>query len=284
LDAAIAMARPMTMGTMLTLSHVSKRFANSVEALRDLSFAVEDGAFVSLLGPSGCGKSTALRLIAGLLPADEGRIGWTGARPELGFVFQEPTLMPWATALTNVRLPLDIKKVPRPEAERRAIAALVRVGLEGFARAFPRELSGGMKMRVSIARALVAQPRLLLMDEPFAALDEPARAALNDDLLRLWREDGMTVIFVTHSIAESAYLSQRVLVMTPRPGRDAADIALTALWKNDGPRDRLSPQFLETQRIIADAMHRPSSPVRGSTDGGGGRNWPSGQRRPEGAQ
>src|SRR5262249_14596356 len=152
----------------LNVSHISKRFPNGTEALSGLSFAVEDGAFVSLLGPSGCGKSTALRLIAGLLAPDNGSIAWDGARPELGFVFQEPTLMPWTTALAITRLPLDIKGVPRAEADARAGDALARVGLSGFAQAYPRELSGGMKMRVSIARALAAKPRLLLMDEPFA--------------------------------------------------------------------------------------------------------------------
>ena len=143
----------------------------------DLSFAVGEGEFVSLLGPSGCGKSTALRLIAGLLAPDHGEIDWSGARPEMGFVFQEPTLMPWADALTNARLPLDLKHVPAAKAMRVPPAALARLGLTGFENAYPRELSGGMKMRVSIARALAARPQLLLMDEPFAALDEITRTA-----------------------------------------------------------------------------------------------------------
>src|SRR6185295_1669206 len=166
------------------------------------------------LGPSGCGKSTALRLAAGLLEPDAGEIAYPGGKPEIGFVFQEPTLMPWADALTNARLPLDLKHVPRAEANDRAGQALARAGLDGFEHAYPRELSGGMKMRVSLARALVARPKLLLLDEPFAALDEITRHALGDDLLRLWREDGLTVLFVTHSAAESSYLSQRVLLMT----------------------------------------------------------------------
>jgi NitT/TauT family transport system ATP-binding protein len=239
---------------MLSLSHVAKRFHNGTEALSDLRFSVDEGAFVSLLGPSGCGKSTALRIIAGLLQPDGGTLAWSGARPQLGFVFQEPTLMPWATTLANVRLPLDLKNIPRAEAETRATSALARIGLSRFAQAYPRELSGGMKMRVSIARALAAQPRLLLMDEPFAALDEPARATLNDDLLRLWREDGLTVIFVTHSVSESAYLSSRVLVMTPRPGRIAADIALPP-----GPRDRLSSHFLESQKQVSAALQKAAA-------------------------
>ncbi|MCP5411505.1 MAG: ABC transporter ATP-binding protein [Alphaproteobacteria bacterium] len=235
--------------SLLSLATVAKHFANGVEALRDLSFDLAAGEFVSLLGPSGCGKSTALRLIAGLLPPDGGMIGWPHGKPPIGFVFQDATLMPWTDALTNVRLPLDLQHVPRKAGNERAAVALARVGLSDFAHAYPRELSGGMKMRVSIARALVARPRLLLLDEPFAALDEPSRAALNDDLLRLWREDDLTVIFVTHSVSESAYLSSRVLVMTPRPGRIAADIALPS-----GPRTRLSAEFLEIERRIAAAL------------------------------
>ena len=235
--------------SLLSLAAVAKRFDNGTEALRDLSFGIADGEFVSLLGPSGCGKSTALRLIAGLLPPDAGTIGWPHGKPPISFVFQDATLMPWANALTNVRLPLDLQHVARNHGNERAAAALARVGLSDFAHAYPRELSGGMKMRVSIARALVARPRLLLLDEPFAALDEPSRAALNDDLLRLWREDDLTVIFVTHSVSESAYLSSRVLVMTPRPGRIAANIALPP-----GPRARLSPEFLEIERRIAAAL------------------------------
>ena len=235
--------------SLLTLTGVGKGFANGTRALGGLSFSVAPGEFVSLLGPSGCGKSTALRLIAGLIAPDQGEISWTAARPEIGFVFQEPTLMPWADALTNARLPLDLKHVARDEANKRAGAALARLGLKGFESAYPRELSGGMKMRVSIARALAAKPKLLLMDEPFAALDEITRAGLNDDLLALAKEDGITVIFVTHSVMESAYLSSRVLVMSPRPGRITAEIALVP-----GPHDRLSREFSEAQARIAAAL------------------------------
>ena len=238
------------MTALLSASHLSKRFGNGVEALQDFSFAIAKGDFVSLLGPSGCGKSTALRIVAGLLAPDAGGITWTAGKPDIGFVFQEPTLMPWADALTNARLPLDLKKLPRDEADTRAQRALARVGLSGFENALPRELSGGMKMRVSIARALAARPQLLLLDEPFAALDEITRASLNDDLLRLWREDGLTVLFVTHSVAESCYLSERVLVMTPRPGRLAADIALPE-QAGRATGFRLTPQFLECQRLVS---------------------------------
>jgi NitT/TauT family transport system ATP-binding protein len=243
--------------SLLRLAHVGKRFASGTQALSDLTFEVGAGEFVSLLGPSGCGKSTALRIIAGLLAPDDGEVTWTGSRPELGFVFQEPTLMPWADALTNARLPLDLKKMPRGEADARATAALARLGLAGFARAYPRELSGGMKMRVSIARALAAQPKLLLMDEPFAALDEPTRQALNDDLIALAREDGITIIFVTHSVMEASYLSDRVLVLSSRPGRLTADIALTQPAIR-GPAFRLSPEFAQSQRRVAQAMLVPA--------------------------
>jgi len=239
--------------TLLSVTQVGKRFDNGTEALSGLNFQVRDGEFVSLLGPSGCGKSTALRLIAGLLAPDRGAITWEGPRPELGFVFQEPTLMPWAGVLANARLPLDLKGVTRAEANGRARDVLTRLGLKDFTTAYPRELSGGMKMRVSIARALAAKPRLLLMDEPFAALDEPTRQALNDDLLRLAREDRMTVIFVTHSVTEASYLSDRVLVMTPRPGRIKADVPLPP-----GPRDRLSAAFAADQKRVAEAMLEPA--------------------------
>jgi NitT/TauT family transport system ATP-binding protein len=235
--------------SLLALRGVGKRFASGTQALAGLEFQINEGEFVSLLGPSGCGKSTALRLIAGLIAPDSGEIHWSDARPELAFVFQEATLMPWADTLTNARLPLDLKKVPRAQANVQAAAALARLGLKGFESAYPRELSGGMKMRVSIARALAAKPKLLLMDEPFAALDEITRAALNDDLLALAREDGITVIFVTHSVMESAYLSSRVLVMSPHPGRITADIALPP-----GPRDRLSPAFAQAQARVAAAL------------------------------
>ena len=240
--------------TLLSLSQVGKRFSpgrkdGGTQALDGLSFAIPAGQFVSLLGPSGCGKSTALRLAAGLLEADAGAIAYPGGKPETGFVFQEPTLMPWADALTNARLPLDLKHLPPTEANDRARQALARVGLDGFEHAYPRELSGGMKMRVSIARALAARPKLLLLDEPFAALDEITRHALGDDLLRLWREDGLTVLFVTHSVGESSYLSQRVLVMTQRPGRIAADITLPA-----GRDTRLAPPTIEAQRAISTAL------------------------------
>ena len=241
------------MASLLTLSSVSKTFDNGVAALGPVDLRVDDGEFVSLLGPSGCGKSTALRLIAQLLKPSAGEIVFPQGKPQIGFVFQEATLMPWRTALANVRLPLELKGVARGDAEMRSMRALKRVGLEGFEKAYPRELSGGMKMRVSIARAIAAEPKLLLMDEPFAALDELTRQSLNDDLLKLWREDGLTVIFVTHSVFESTYLSSRVVVMTPRPGRIAADIALPPPLNRDSSF-RLTPEFSAAAGKVSAAL------------------------------
>jgi NitT/TauT family transport system ATP-binding protein len=241
------------MSALLNLTGVSKTFENGTRALDGIDLSVNAGEFVSLVGPSGCGKSTALRLIAGLIQPDDGAIVFPGGRPEIGFVFQEPTLMPWARTLDNVRLPLDLEGMDRNEANERAARALLRVGLTGFERAFPRELSGGMRMRVSVARAIAAEPKLLLMDEPFAALDEFTRQALNDDLLKLWDEDHLTVLFVTHSVYESAYLSSRVIVMTPRPGKIEADIALSnPRGRNSGYR--LTPEFVDAARQITSSL------------------------------
>jgi NitT/TauT family transport system ATP-binding protein len=204
---------------VVRIDGVSKTFANGVRALHDVSLDVSEGEFLSLLGPSGCGKSTLLRMIAGLASPSAGHIEGPSGRHETSFVFQEPTLMPWATALANVELPLRLANVARPERRARAAEALAGVGLAGFENSYPRELSGGMKMRVSIARALVTGPRLLLMDEPFAALDEISRHKLNGDLLALWQRRRFTAVFVTHSVFESVFLSQRIAVMSPRPGR-----------------------------------------------------------------
>jgi NitT/TauT family transport system ATP-binding protein len=241
------------MTSLVSLSRVSKTFDSGTQAIAALDLDVRAGAFLSLVGPSGCGKSTALRIIAGLIAPTAGTVEWHGGKPETGFVFQEPTLMPWRTALDNARLPLELKGIARGDAEARSRQALARVGLGGFEKSYPRELSGGMKMRVSIARAIAAEPKLLLMDEPFAALDELTRQALNDDLLKLAREDGITVIFVTHSVYESAYLSDRVVVMTPRPGRVAADIALSPPPTRDVSW-RLTPAFTDAAGKISAAL------------------------------
>src|SRR5579862_8472519 len=218
----------------VSLRGVTKTYDNGVVALGPIDLEVQRGEFVSLLGPSGCGKSTALRLIAGLGAPSSGAVRVTRTATEangghaVGFVFQEPTLMPWTTVRENVRLPLKLAHAPAEEADARVNEALTQVGLAEFADAYPRELSGGMKMRVSLARALVTDPQILLMDEPFAALDEITRFRLNNDLLALWRNLRKTVIFVTHSVFESVYLSQRVIVMTSRPGRIAAEIRIDA--------------------------------------------------------
>jgi len=213
---------------LVRVHDVSQVFANGVRALDGASLDIEAGEFLSLLGPSGCGKSTLLRLIAGLAEPTAGAIDWPRGRPDLGFVFQEPTLMPWTTALANVALPLKLRGVARSEREARAAEALAGVGLQGFENSYPRELSGGMKMRVSIARALVTAPKLLLMDEPFAALDEITRRRLNTDLLELWQRTRFTVVFVTHSVFESVFLSQRIVVMSARPGRVRSELAIPA--------------------------------------------------------
>jgi NitT/TauT family transport system ATP-binding protein len=219
-------------GLAVSLRGVTKAYNNGVMALGPLDLDVRRGEFVSLLGPSGCGKSTALRLIAGLSPPSTGSVQVAHhageARPghRIGFVFQEPTLMPWTSVRENVRLPLRLAQVPTAAADGRIEEALAQVGLAEFGASFPRELSGGMKMRVSLARALVTDPEILLMDEPFAALDEITRFRLNNDLIALWRNLRKTVIFVTHSVFESVYLSQRVVVMTARPGCIDADIRI----------------------------------------------------------
>ena len=219
---------------IVRLEQVSKTFSNGTIALKDMSLSIRAGEFISLLGPSGCGKSTALRMLAGLGEPSSGSIVWPDGSHvpgdkkggDIGFVFQEPTLMPWATVFKNVWLPLRLKGVSQAEARPRIMEALEMVGLDKFADAYPRELSGGMKMRVSIARALVTRPRILLMDEPFAALDEITRQKLNDDLLRLWEQFGWTIVFVTHSVFESVYLSSRIVVMAARPGRVIDEIAV----------------------------------------------------------
>lgn len=223
------------------LDQVSRVFRNGTQALSSVSLSVSEGEFVSIIGPSGCGKSTLLRLVAGLEPPDGGSLRVHAANRTEGravaFVFQQPTLMPWARVEDNVRLPLDLARIPRAVAYPRVRTALSHVGLADFASGYPRELSGGMQMRVSLARALVTSPSLLLMDEPFGALDEITRARLDGDLLELWRERSLTVLFVTHSLYEAVYLSTRVIVMSPRPGRIAHELTIDAPFpRNDAFR------------------------------------------------
>ena len=246
---------------LLALRGVGKIFSNGVTALDNVDLTIDEGDFLSLLGPSGCGKSTALRIIAGLSTPTSGTLDWRGGaldRSGIGFVFQEPTLLPWASVFDNVWLPLRLRGVSKAKAAPAVMEMLARVHLDGFAQAVPRELSGGMKMRVSIARAMVTKPRVLLMDEPFAALDEITRFRLNNDLLELWQDERFTAIFVTHSVFESVFLSSRIVVMAARPGRVFEELAVDAPY----PRDeafRTSPAYAELCReasgVLSAAMH-----------------------------
>lgn len=236
---------------LLLANQVEKTYPNGTHALDRVRLKIRRGEFVSLLGPSGCGKSTLLKMYAGLEQPSAGQIRWWGGSiatvntpgRTLAMVFQDATLMPWARVADNVRLPLDLAGVPRPDSDARVDEALALVGLAKFGKSYPRELSGGMQMRASIARALATRPNLLLMDEPFGALDEFTRNKLDADLRRLWAERDITVVFVTHSIYEAVYLSTKVVVMAARPGRVIAEVPI------DGPieRDeafRVSPQFI----------------------------------------
>jgi NitT/TauT family transport system ATP-binding protein len=254
-------AAPPRSNVLVALQGVGKTFANGTVALAGLDLAVHEGEFLSLLGPSGCGKSTALRIIAGLSEPTRGTVAWpsppaqAASESRIGFVFQEPTLMPWTSVLNNVLLPLKLKGVSSERATARARAAIERVGLQEFSRAYPRELSGGMRMRVSIARALVTEPALLLMDEPFAALDEITRFKLNNDLLQLWQALRPTVVFVTHSVFESVYLSSRIVVMAARPGRAVSELAIDAPY----PRDqayRTSADYAAFCRRTSEALEQ----------------------------
>jgi NitT/TauT family transport system ATP-binding protein len=254
--AGAAQTRPL-----VSIHNVSKQFANGTLAIRGVDLDLRDGEFVSLLGPSGCGKSTLLRIIAGLGSPSAGTIEWPTAphsasgepQPDLGFVFQDPTLMPWSNTLKNVMLPMTLAGVSKTDAEARAAEMLALVGLKGFEKSYPRELSGGMKMRVSIARALVIHPKILLMDEPFAALDEITRHKLNDDLLALWWQNRFTAVFVTHSVFESVYLSQRIVVMAARPGRVMADLRSEAPYPRDG-LFRTSAEYAHLCRVASETL------------------------------
>ena len=249
--------------SVVSMRDVSKVFSNGTLALKGMSLDVQAGEFISLLGPSGCGKSTALRIIAGLGAPSSGSIDWPSSKinakglpdGDVGFVFQDPTLMPWATVYDNVHLPLKLRGISKAAAREAIMDNLAAVGLADFTASYPRELSGGMRMRVSIARAMVTRPKLLLMDEPFAALDEITRQKLNDDVLRLWQQHGVTVIFVTHSVYESAYLSSRIVVMRARPGQVFADMDIAQPAERDQAY-RVSEGYRQTCQDVSDALQR----------------------------
>ncbi|MCC5860490.1 MAG: ABC transporter ATP-binding protein [Gammaproteobacteria bacterium] len=248
---------------MLALHEVSHHYPGGVVALEQVSLALHPGEFVAVVGPSGCGKSTLLSLLAGLTAPVAGRVSSVVRSPgELGMVFQDPTLMPWASVAENIALPLRLMRRPAGEVTARVVEAVRQVGLAGFEASLPAELSGGMRMRVAIARALVTRPRLLLMDEPFAALDELTRERMNEQLLALWRELGITCLFVTHSLYEAVFLATRVLVMAPRPGRVIAEVAVPAgyprgdAWRSDAAFAALRGELAAQLRHSAE----PASP------------------------
>jgi NitT/TauT family transport system ATP-binding protein len=259
---------PDTGSPVVAVEGVDKTWPNGRQALHDVTLTLRSGEFVSLLGPSGCGKTTLLSLIAGLDSPSRGQLRWWGAdspptaAQRIGYVFQSPTLMPWSRVAANVRLPLDLAGDDRAQSDAAVMRALRQVGLEGFADAFPRELSGGMRMRTSIARALVTSPDLLLMDEPFGALDEFARNRLDSELIEWWRASRLTVAFVTHSIQEAVFLSTRIIVMAARPGRVIADVAI-AEPQPRAPAFRASAAFaaycLDISERVADVSAASSS-------------------------
>lgn len=247
----------------ITLNQVSKQYDNGTQALVAIDLKIFAHQFMSLVGASGCGKSTILRLISGLTAPSAGTLTWQNSqlKQQLAFVFQDAALMPWATVEENIQLPLKLAKNSLSDSQEKVNNAMKLVGLESFSKSYPRQLSGGMKMRVSLARALVTEPQILLLDEPFGALDEITRSKLNDDLLQLWQEKQWTVLFVTHNIYEAVYLSNRVLVMTPRPGKIIADIKIDAPY----PRHqtfRTSPVYnqycQEVSQVLESALTQHS--------------------------
>lgn len=266
-EAIAAESGAATSRPVLQVDGVNKIYGNGTVALKGADLQIRQGEFVSLLGPSGCGKSTLLRIMAGLGEVTTGTVKWweqdydvVGSKGrKLAFVFQNATLMPWARVRKNVRLPLDLEHAGKaPEVEKKIDDALDMVGLKGFDNSFPRELSGGMQMRASIARAMVTEPNLLLMDEPFGALDEMTRNKLNDDVLKLWKEKGWTIVFVTHSVYEAVYLSSRVVVMAARPGRIVDDITIDESYPRS-PDFRVSTEFAGYCRQVSQALERASA-------------------------
>lgn len=245
----------------IALEGVGKRFRGAAVALQSVSLDIERGEFVTFLGPSGCGKSTLLKIVSGLSPATEGSLRVNGMTPEnarelMSFIFQDATLLPWRTVERNVGLGLELDHAARDLRRERVAQMLDLVGLAQVAKRYPRQLSGGMKMRVSIARALVSRPRILLMDEPFAALDEMTRDRLNEELLRLYAEQKWTVLFVTHSVAEAVFLSTRIVILAAHPGRVAHQIPVNLPW----------PRTAETRESAAfeEAVTQASRLLRGA--------------------
>jgi NitT/TauT family transport system ATP-binding protein len=253
----------MTMNApILVADHVQMTFDSpelQVEALEEATFEVYPNEFVCLIGPSGCGKSTLLRILGGLVRPTNGQV-WLDGQPltqpqrKIGFVFQHANLMPWRSALRNVTLPLEIQGMPRAEAERRARELLELVGLGDFAEALPRDLSGGMRQRVALARALSYDPDVLLLDEPFGALDALTRERMNWELLKIWQARRKTVLMVTHNIQEAVFLSDRVLTMGPRPGRIEGEVIID-LPRPRTPEVLYHPRFVELTRILRDSLH-----------------------------
>ena len=228
-------SEPTTTIPEIELLGVTKRYRNAAVAVESVSLAVVRGEFVTFLGPSGCGKSTLLKLVSGLSPVSEGTVRVNGMPPEnaremISFIFQDATLLPWRTVEQNVGLGMELEHSARPVRKERVAKMLDLVSLSHVAKRYPRQLSGGMKMRVSIARALASRPRILLMDEPFAALDEMTRDRLNEELLRLYAELKWTVLFVTHSVAEAVFLSTRIVILAAHPGRMAHEIKVNLPW------------------------------------------------------
>jgi NitT/TauT family transport system ATP-binding protein len=259
-----------TAAPVVEVLSAEKIFANGFRGLAPISLSINRGEFVSLIGPSGCGKSTLLKLIANLIEPSDGRLQWWRGdfskvgqpNRQLAFVFQDPTLMPWARVENNVRLPLDFAGTDRDEAKRRVAAALQQVELTPAARRYPRQLSGGMRMRVSIARALVTDPDLLLMDEPFGALDEFTRNRLDEDLGRLSWERQLTSVFVTHSIYEAVFLSTRIIVMAAQPGRVFSEFTVDEP-RPRGEEFRASPRFAALCRDLSALLTDASFASRG---------------------
>jgi len=248
---------PTTRVPAVQITQVTKRYGAGKPIIQDLSVTIAAGEFVSIIGPSGCGKSTLLKLVAGLSPITSGSVSVDGMTPEnareiLSFIFQDPTLLPWRTVRNNIGLGLELEGAARDRRDAKTDALLSLVGLTHVADSYPRQLSGGMKMRVSIARALASSPRVLLLDEPFAALDEITRDHMNEELLRLQKEQGWTVLFVTHSVAEAVFLSSRILVLAPHPGRLAHDLQIDL----PAPRNAETHRSEAFEKTVADVSRR----------------------------